>query len=152
MTVKLCPVTQENWNAVARLEVREDQRTFVALNSYSLAQAAYQPGLTPTAIYEDETLVGFAMYTHEPWEGSFGIVRLMIDRHHQGKGYGRQAVLALNEVLRRLPGCTSIVTNVVKENAGAWHLYQSLGFVIYEEGEHVYWARLRLSASEPTSE
>ena len=147
MTLSLRPVTSENWEAVARLEVRDDQRHFVAPNSYSLAQAAYEPGNTPVALYDDEVLVGFAMYTHEPWHGEFGIVRMMIDEQHQGKGFGRQAVLALNDVLRQLPGCTSIILSVAKENAGAWHLYQSIGFVLYEEDEQVYWARLTLPVS-----
>ena len=144
MTLSLRPVTSENWDAVARLEVRDDQRHFVAPNSYSLAQAAYEPGNTPVAIYDDDVLVGFAMYTNEPWHGEFGIVRMMIDQRHQGKGYGRQAVLALNDTLRQLPGCSSIILSVAKENAGAWHLYQSIGFVLYEEDEQVYWARLTL--------
>jgi diamine N-acetyltransferase len=148
MTLSLRPVTPDNWNAVAQLKVSDDQSNFVAPNSYSLAQAAYEPGNTPVAIYDDETLVGFAMYTHEPWQGEFGIVRMMIDAQHQGKGYGRQAVLALNAVLRRLPGCDSIILSVVKENVGAWHLYQSIGFVIYEEDEHLCWARLTLPVSE----
>ena len=87
------------------------------------------------------------MYTHEPWHGEFGIVRMMIDKQHQGKGYGRQAVLALIEVLRHLPGCASIILSVAKENAGAWHLYQSIGCVLYEEDEQVYWARLTLPVS-----
>ena len=142
MTLSLRPVTAENWDAVAHLEVHEDQRHFVASNSYSLAQAAYESGYMPVAIYDDETLVGFAMYTSEPWQGEFGIVRMMIDQRHQGKGYGRQAILALNAALRQLPGCTSIILNVVKENTRAWHLYQSLGFVIFKEGQDVYWARL----------
>jgi len=150
MALSIRPVTSENWDAVARVEVREDQGKYVASNGYSLAQAAYEPGLTPVAIYADETLVGFAMYTHEPWQGEFGIVRMMIDRGHQGKGYGRQAVLALNDILRRLPGCESIILSVIKENAAGWHLYQSLGFVLYEEGEHEYWARLTLAPSSPS--
>jgi RimJ/RimL family protein N-acetyltransferase len=54
----------------------------------------YEPGNTPVALYDDDVLVGFAMYTHEPWQGEFGIVRMMIDKEHHGKGYGRQAVLA----------------------------------------------------------
>ena len=151
MTLSLRPVTSENWNAVARLEVRDDQSKFIAPNSYSLAQAAYESGNTPVAIYDDEALVGFAMYTHEPWQGEFGIVRMMIDKQHQGKGYGRQAVLALCNVLRRIPGCTSIILSVAKENALAWHLYQSIGFVIYEEDEHLSWARLMLPVSRPAS-
>jgi diamine N-acetyltransferase len=148
MTLSLRSVTPENWNAVVQLKVRDDQSHFVAPNSYSLALAAYESGNTPVAIYDDETVVGFAMYTHEPWQGEFGIVRMMIDAQHQGKGYGRQAVLALNDVLRRLPGCNSIILSVVKENTGAWHLYQRIGFVIYEEDEHLCWARLTLSVSE----
>ncbi|HEX6797080.1 MAG TPA: GNAT family N-acetyltransferase [Ktedonobacterales bacterium] len=142
MPLSLRPVTAENWDAVARLEIQEDQRHFVAPNRYSLAQAAYEPGYTPVAIYADETLVGFAMYTHEPWQGEYGIVRMMIDQHHQGKGYGRQAVIALDAVLRQMPGCTSIILNVVKANTRAWHLYHSLGFVIFREAEDVNWARL----------
>jgi len=143
----LRPVTSENWNAVARLAVGEEQSNFVAPNSYSLAQAAYEPGLTPVAIYDVETLVGFALYTHEPWQGNFGIVRMMIDRRHQRKGYGRQAILALNDTLRRLPGCESIILSVIKENAAGLRFYQNLGFVIYEEGDVEYWARLTLPPS-----
>lgn len=146
MAISLRPVTSENWSDVAHLEVQEAQSNFVAPNSYSLAQAAYEPGLTPVALYDDETLVGFAMYTHEPWQGEFGIVRMMIDRRYQGKGYGRQAILALNAKLRSLPGCESIILSVRKENAGAWHLYRSIGFVIYKEEEEEYWARLTLPA------
>lgn len=151
MALELRLVTTENWNLVARLEVSEDQRNFVASNSYSLAQAAYEPGLTPVAIYADEILVGFAMYTHEPWHGEFGIVRLMIDRQYQRKGYGRQAVLALNDILRRLPGCDSIILSVIKDNTAGWQFYQRLGFVVFEEeeGEQEFWARLTLPPSVP---
>src|SRR5262245_38753883 len=42
MAVTLRPVTRENWRAVARLEVAEGQRQFVAPNVYSLAEAAYE--------------------------------------------------------------------------------------------------------------
>jgi diamine N-acetyltransferase len=50
MAVTLRPVTQANWQAIARLEVAEEQRHFVVPNVYSLAEAAYEPGLTPVAI------------------------------------------------------------------------------------------------------
>lgn len=115
MPVTLRKVTQENWRSVARLEVAEDQRHFVAPNVYSLAEAAYDPGLTPVAVYAGETLVGFALYTHEPfpgdwtftrtsYQGELGILRLMVDKQYQGKGYGRQAMQILIEQMRQLPG------------------------------------------------
>jgi diamine N-acetyltransferase len=159
MAVTLRPVTLDNWQAVARLEVAEEQRHFVVLNVYSLAEAAYEPGLTPVAIYADETLVRFALYTHEPYQGEWtftqtpyqgelGIVRMMIDREHQGQGIGRQAMLALIARMRRLSGGQAIILNYVPANDGARRLYASLGFVVYEENEEVCWAR---AASDSTA-
>lgn len=158
MAISLRPVTQENWRAVAHLEVAEDQRQFVAPNVYSLAEAAYEPGLTPVAIYADETLIGFALYTHEPFQGEWdftrtpyqgelGIVRIMLDKQYQRQGYGRRAMQALIAQMGSLPGAEAIILNVMPANVGAWQLYESLGFVIYEENEHGCWARLRLSTS-----
>ncbi len=153
MTVSLRPVTQENWRDVARLEVAEDQRQFVAPNVYSLAEAAYEPGLTPLAIYADETLVGFTLYTHEPFQGEWtftqtpyqgelGILRMMVDKAHQGKGYGRQAMQLLLKQMRHLPGGQAIILNFLPANVGARRLYESLGFVVYEESEEGCWASL----------
>lgn len=158
MAVSLRPVTRENWRDIAHLSVAEDQRKFVAPNTYSLAEAAYEIGLTPVAIYADETLVGFALYTHEPfqgeweftqtpYEGELGILRMMVDQQYQGQGYGRQAMQALIARMHALPGGQAIILNVMPTNVGALRLYESLGFVIYEEGELGCWARLRLPSS-----
>ena len=157
MAITLRAVTQENWQAVARLEVAPDQQHFVAPNVYSLAEAAYEPGLTPVAVYADETPIGFALYTHEPFQGEWtftrtpyqgelGVLRMMIDKQHQGKGYGRQAMRALIERMRQLPGGHTIILNFVPANKGARRLYERLGFVIYEENEDTCWARLATTA------
>jgi diamine N-acetyltransferase len=162
MTVTLRPVTQENWRAVARLEVAEDQRQFVAPNIYSLAEAAYEPGLTPVAIYADETLIGFALYTHEPFQGDWtftkvpyrgelGIMRMMVEAHSQQQGYGRQAMQALIERMRRLPGGTAIILNFLPANVAARRFYERLGFAVYEESEDDCWARLEVPAPSSTS-
>lgn len=153
MTVTLRPVTQDNWRDVARLEVAQGQRRFVAPNVYSLVEAAYEPGLTPVAIYADETLVGFALYTHEPFQGDWtftrtpyqgelGIMRMMIGEHAQQHGYGHQAMLALIERMRQLPGGHAIILNFLPANVAARRLYERLGFVVYEESEEACWARL----------
>ena len=41
MSVELRPVTAENWEALIKLQVREDQRGFVASNVYSIAEAQF---------------------------------------------------------------------------------------------------------------
>lgn len=149
MAVTLRPVTRDNWEAVARMEVSEEQRRFVAPNAFSLAQAAYEPGLTPRAIYAAGELVGFAMYGHERWQGDYWIARLMIGRDHQGKGHGRDATLAVIQEMRQLPGCDSIVLDFKRDNHAARRLYERLSFVIFAEDEHSCLARLTLKTTPP---
>ena len=60
------------------------------------------------------------------------IIRLMIDRAHQRKGYGRAA---LPEIMRRLrlePEVEMIVTSHRHDNAVVAALLRSLGFVPWE--------------------
>jgi diamine N-acetyltransferase len=52
----------------------------------------------------------------------------MIDRAHQGKGYGRAAMEAVIEMMVDRVGCEEIVTSFNPANAVAAGLYASLGF------------------------
>lgn len=132
MTVYLRSIDMFNWQAVARLKVREDQRGFVAANSYSLAQAHYDPWLVPMAIYADGQPVGFTMFTACPEpedpDGAHWIYRLMVDQDQQGKGYGRKALELILDRLRQDPECRLIRLSYEPENKGAEQLYLSLGF------------------------
>ena len=68
------------------------------------------------------------------------IYRFMIDRRHQGKGYGRAAlVLALDEI-RALPHVRKVSISYMPDNATAKAFYASLGFVevgLDEDGEMI---------------
>lgn len=130
MTVELRPIAEDNWYECCKLKVAEDQKRFVATNSVSLVQAAYEKHLLPMAIYDGETMVGFVMFSKErspKW--GYWIIRLMVDEAHQRKGYGRATV---KEVLRRLgerPDCAEVFISEVPDNVVAARLYESLGFV-----------------------
>jgi len=130
MTVELRPIAENNWSECCKLKVAEDQKRFVATNSVSLAQAAYEKHLLPLAVYNGETMVGFVMFSkerHPQW--GYWIIRLMVDEAHQRKGYGRAT---LKEVLRRLgewPDCAEVFISEVPDNVVAARLYESLGFV-----------------------
>ena len=52
----------------------------------------------------------------------------MIDRAHQGKGYGRAAMEAVIAMMAERVGCEEIVTSFNPANAVAFGLYTSLGF------------------------
>jgi diamine N-acetyltransferase len=51
MTVELRDITRDNWLECIRLQVRDDQKTFVASNVFSIAQAQFFPDVHPQAIY-----------------------------------------------------------------------------------------------------
>lgn len=128
-------ITPENFDAVIDLQVREDQKGFVASNMYSLAEAYAHPGRFPLAVYAGETPVGFVMYVDLRERSQFWIFRVMIDAAQQGRGYGRAAMRLLIERMRALPGCTQIYISYEPENNPARQLYASLGFVITGEME-----------------
>jgi diamine N-acetyltransferase len=64
--------------------------------------------------------------------------RLMIDQHHQGRGYGRDALERLMAHVRTLPDATALYTSCVPAAGGPGPFYEKLGFVYTgdeEDGE-----------------
>lgn len=138
--VKLRDVTAKNWRAVARLELSPDQQDLVADNLYSIAESKFDPTAHPRAVYADGEPVGFLMYdvSDEGKKREALIYRFMIDRRHQGKGYGRAALeLAIDEI-RAMPKVRKVSISYMPDNAVAKAFYASLGFVeagVDEDGE-----------------
>jgi diamine N-acetyltransferase len=138
--VKLKDVTAKNWRAVARLALAPDQQDLVADNLYSIAESKFDPTAHPRAVYAGGEPVGFLMYdvSDEGKKREALIYRFMIDRRHQGKGYGRAAlVLALDEI-RAIPKVRKVSISYMPDNTVAKAFYASLGFVeagLDEDGE-----------------
>jgi len=137
--VHLRPVTLANYRECLALQVDDAQAGLVASNAKSLAEAYVNPDLTPLAVYDvaargyeepPTPMVGFTMI--EVAAGVGVINRLMIDRAHQRRGYGRAT---MTEVIRRLrlsPEAEIIATSHRRENAAAARLYAGLGFVPWD--------------------
>jgi diamine N-acetyltransferase len=126
--VTLREITPENFSAVIKLDVAEDQKLFVAPNVKSIAQVYIYPDAIPRAVYSGDELVGFVMYGYDPDDGKYYLGRLMIDAKHQGKGYGKAATLEVICRLSEIEGCREIYLSFVPENTGAEKLYSSVGF------------------------
>jgi diamine N-acetyltransferase len=145
MPITLRPITKDNWETAAKLEVREDQAGFVAPNVWSIAEAQFHPWTRPMAVYRGGTMVGFLVYGRDPADDEYWLYRFMIDRRHQGKGYGKQALAVLVALLRTLPDCTGITVGYQPDNLVAERLYLSAGFI---KGDPAPWgestARLEL--------
>jgi len=144
--VELRRITDDNFRTCIDLEVAEGQDAFVAPNLYTLAEAYVM--LTndecipmPFAIYHDDEMVGFIAMAYQRGEGEqpvpfYEMYRFMVDKRHQGKGYGRAALSRAIEYLKTQPlGQGSyIATSFVPGNDVAKDLFVSLGFV--ETGEY----------------
>lgn len=142
MTVALKPVTADTLDSVIALTVAEGHRGFVAANVYSLAQAAVMPEMIPRAICVDGVPVGFVMYGFDATENAYCISRLMVDKAHQGKGYGKQAMaLVVADIRAQSPARPVVYISFEPHNTAARTLYERLGFVPdgrEEDGETVY--------------
>ena len=137
--VHLRRITAENEKECLELRVDDAQARFIATNVKSLAQARSNPGLVPLAVYDRAArgylqprvpMIGFVMYEIDCGVGS--ILRLMIDRAHQRKGYGRAALVEVIRRLRLEPDVEMIVISHRHDNAVAAALFRSVGFVPWE--------------------
>lgn len=125
--IVLIPITVQNWETAASLELEPAQVNFVRSNAWSIAESLYHPALKPFGIYRGGTMVGFLMYGSAWQDGTAWIFRLMIDRRYQGQGLGKEA---LERAIRRMrdEGYTEVNIGWDPENDIAERLYLRAGF------------------------
>lgn len=127
--IELKEITRDNYLECLGLKVKQEQDNMVATNSFSLAQAKFHPECVPLAVYSGNAMVGFVMYCLDADDGNYWIWRLMIDREHQGKGFGREAMTALLQRMRQQHNCDLVLISFQPDNVPAERLYSSLGFM-----------------------
>jgi diamine N-acetyltransferase len=126
--ILLKEVDRHNFFDVIELKVAEEQKSFVATNLFSLAQAKAYPECQCLAIYHEEELVGFTMYCMDFDDKEYWIYRLMIDAKYQSKGYGKAAMEKLIERIKEDKDHQVIYLSFEPENDRAKELYEKLGF------------------------
>ncbi|MEQ6918469.1 GNAT family N-acetyltransferase [Halomonas aquatica] len=131
MDVSLQKVTRENFESVIALELATSQRDYLAGNLYSLAESSLHSTYRPRAIVCDGEVVGFLMYESFDQHGrppAYSIFRLMVDRHHQGRGIGYRAMQLVLDEIRAQGPFERIAICYVPTNRVARDFYASLGF------------------------
>ena len=127
--VQLQEITKDNYEDVLALRVNESQKGFVSTTEEALAQALdYSNTAYPFAVCGGGRVVGFIMMGYYEAKGYYTLWKLLIDREHQGKGYGREALNQGIEFLKNSLGVTEVYTGVSPGNAVAKSLYESVGF------------------------
>lgn len=124
-------VTGEHRKEIEALKLFDAQANFIETTAECLREADELSFWRPVGIYDDTTLIGFAMYGYLPFlgEGQLWFDRLLIDKQYQHKGYGRAAVAALLKRLQQeYPSCSCVYLSVYEDNTAAIRLYRQAGF------------------------
>jgi len=134
--VTLKEITNETLRPILKLEVRPDQKDYVAPNAVSIAQAYFnRDEAWFRGIYADDEPVGFVMLSLLPEKSTYWVWRYMIDAKHQGKGYGKAAMDQVIDFVRTQPGATKLFLSHVEGNDDTAAFYKSVGFAHTGEKE-----------------
>lgn len=133
LSIKTIP--RENWKSIQQLSVGKEQAHFIETATECFQDAitdAYHIQWSFYGIYEQDTLIGFAMHGVQ----KFGMLpysqvwldRFMIDYNYQGKGYGKKSLEYILEKMQEEYECKKIYLSVHETNEAAIGLYEKLGF------------------------
>lgn len=129
--ITLQPINETNFLEAARLCVWEEQKNFVQAAPLILARAyAYrnQRGIA-WAIYEENQMVGLVMlHDIEEEPSCYHLCEFLIDRAHQGKGYGQKVLIQVLQQCQKEKRFSHVEVCVKKENDAAIHVYEKAGF------------------------
>lgn len=134
--MKFKKIDKTNYLDCMALKVDESQRYFVADNTRSLAEAAYEEGLYTLGIYNEDEMVGFILYDYDETFPGWSMSRFMIGTRHQGKGYGKQAVIEFLKYFKTQHHANEIYISVSIENTVARKMYSNIGFREIKEIEY----------------
>ena len=142
--IRLEKISAADIRDLLNLKVSEAQKSFVAANDVSIIEACIAPTSGGHAfsfgIYDGDTPVGFCMIgygTDNDWKeapavakDSYKLWRLMIDRRHQGKGYGKTAMRPVLDFIATEPCGPADLCRLSyePENTAAKALYAGFGF------------------------
>ncbi len=140
-------VTNKNVRAVCRLRVADEQKSFVAENVLSLAEAYATRNegnyALPYAIYNDGTLIGFVMIGYgtcdeqdpEIAKDNYILWRLMLDKAFQHQGFAKEILERVISLVKSAPygAAEYIWLSYEPENIRAKEIYNKFGF--RENGE-----------------
>ncbi len=134
--VALREITEVDRAAVEALTVSAEQDDYVAGVAESLVEAAETPDAAPwfRAVYADDEPVGFLMLSdgitveHPDYLGPYFLWRILIDEHHQGRGYGAAALALAVTQVRSHPDARVLLTSAVPGAHSPLGFYLRHGF------------------------
>ncbi len=131
MNLKFKNIDSYNYNEAINLKVKESQEGFIETVSECLDEAKELSLWRPVGIYDNNKIIGFAMYGLWKNEGSLGRVwldRFMIGENFQGNGYGKVSLKSIINKITKEYKCSEIYLSIYENNTTAIDLYKKFGF------------------------
>lgn len=127
MTIHLEVINEENWEECSNLKVSDEQRGYLPSNTHSIAESKFNDKIKLLGIYKDTSMVGFASYILDE-EGDMNLYKFMIGKQYQGKGYGKEALIHLMDIIIKETPNREVWLSLHPNNAVAIKLYCNYGF------------------------
>jgi len=130
--LSLIDITEHNLHTVCKLKVAKDQTSYVSSPTVILARAYAMRNRSARAlaIAYHETIIGIALLMElceEP--ACYTIEQFLIDEQYQNKGFGKQALKLIIDLLAEQRKYDTIEVCVKMEAASAIKVYKNAGFV-----------------------
>jgi RimJ/RimL family protein N-acetyltransferase len=129
--ISVVEINENNYRSVCKLMVSDEQKSFVAspVSILARAYAKRSASARALAITKDEIIIGVIMFLELSKEPScYTIEQFLIDHLYQNKGYGKQALGLVIEILASERKFETIEICVKKDAAQALHVYKNAGF------------------------
>ena len=127
MTIHLEVINEENWEECLNLKVSDEQSEYLPSNAYSIAESKFNDKIKLLGIYKDTIMVGFAAYILDE-EGDMNLYKFMIGKQYQAKGYGKEALKHLMDIIVKKTLNREVWLSLHPNNAVAIKLYCNYGF------------------------
>ena len=130
--IRLVDVDERNWLDVRRLSVDGSQEGFLdsALGIIARGYVYRSCRSRVIGIADDDTMVGVALVRDLDEEPAcYDLQQFMIDRHHQGRGFGTLALRAILSELEAEHAYDCVEVCVKRDDVAALRLYEKVGFV-----------------------
>ncbi|MCL1823917.1 MAG: GNAT family N-acetyltransferase [Oscillospiraceae bacterium] len=144
--VKLELLNANNWLKICDLSVSKEQKAvFPIPNVYWIGISRYEEKSELFAIKADDEYIGLIGGGYDE-DGITGYINpFMIDQLHQKNNYARPALRLIMKYLKETLKAEKININHRKENIVAGKIYDSLGFIIYNETDNEYQRQIDLT-------
>ncbi len=131
--ITLIPAKEEELNEFIVMESNQDTAEFII--PYSLeqhTQAFADESIVYLSIYQEQTLSGFIILALES-DHSVEFKRIVVST--KGQGIGQIAMKQMEQYCAGKLGCDRIWLDVFAENDRGLHIYQKLGFQLFNTSE-----------------